>query len=95
MYILKYCQKKIKEEMDKLILSSQHRKQVADISPENFEIFLYIDINKKYNRYVSFTRVFICIYVNDLEAIMNNPDVMGNNNILLHNNMIELLVLKY
>lgn len=47
-YKIKYSQRKIKEEMDKLILSHQLRKQVANISLESFEIFLHIDVNRKY-----------------------------------------------
>lgn len=47
-YMVKYSRKKVKEEIDKLISSPQLRKQVADISLESFEIFLYVDIDKKY-----------------------------------------------
>ena len=39
MYMIQYSQKKIKKEIDKLISSSQLRKQVADIFFESFEIF--------------------------------------------------------
>lgn len=69
--------------MDKLISSPQIRKQAADISPENLETFLYIDIDIKYYRHTSFTWALLCICVDDLDTIMNKLDTMGNNDILL------------
>lgn len=55
MYIVKYSQEKVKEEMDKLILSPQLRKQALDIFPESFKIFSYVDVDRKHCRHVSFT----------------------------------------
>lgn len=42
--MVKYSKKKVKEEIDKLVSSSQLRKQAADVSPESFETFLYVDV---------------------------------------------------
>ena len=72
-----------------MISSPQFRKQAADISLESFETFLYIDINRKHRRHALFTRALFCIYVDSLDVIMNNPDVMGNKDVLLRNNIIK------
>ncbi len=45
--MVKYSRKKVKKEMDKLI-SSFLQKQAADISLENFETFLYVDVYREY-----------------------------------------------
>lgn len=47
-YMVKYNKEKVKKEMDKLISSSRLRKQAADVSPESFEIFSYVNINREY-----------------------------------------------
>lgn len=49
MYIVKYNQRKVKKEMaDKLIFRPQFKKQVTDISPESFETFSYVNIDKEH-----------------------------------------------
>lgn len=47
-YITKYSWKKIKEEMDKLILSPQLRKQATDLFLESFEIFSYVEVDREH-----------------------------------------------
>ncbi len=47
-YMEKYGRAKIKEEMDKLISSLRLRKQVADISPESFESFSYVEVDREH-----------------------------------------------
>ena len=94
MYIVKYSWKKIKKEIDKLISSPQFRKQAADISLESFETFLYIDVNRKHRRHAPFTQALFCIYVDSLDVIMNDPDVMGDKDVFLRNNIIKLSLLE-
>lgn len=75
--------------MDKLISSLQFRKQAADISLESFEIFSHIDVNRKYQKHASLTQALLCIFVNGLDTIMNDPDIMGDKNITLCDNMTK------
>ncbi len=44
----KYGWVKIKEEMDKLISSPRLRKQAEDVSPESFESFSYIEVDREH-----------------------------------------------
>lgn len=46
--MVKYSKEKVKKEMDKLISSSRLRKQAADVFPGSFEIFSYVNINRKH-----------------------------------------------
>lgn len=76
--------------MDKLISSLQLTKQAADISLESFEIFSNVDIDREHCRHASFIQVLLCKYIGGSDAIINDPDVMGDNDIPLYNNMIAV-----
>lgn len=83
------------EEINKLISSPHLRKQVIDISPESFELFSYIEIDRKHQKHALFTQFLICICMNSSEIIINNPDANNFYNIsLLCNNMTESLLLE-
>lgn len=89
-YIEKYIWAKVMEEINKLISSPHLRKQVLDISLESFELFSYIEIDRKHQKYALFTQFLICICMNNSEIIINNPDTNNLYDIpLLCNNMTE------
>lgn len=54
-YMIKYSQIKIKNKKNKWISSFWLRKQPANIFLEGFEIFLYIEVDKKHSKQVCFT----------------------------------------
>lgn len=86
-YMEKYGQAKVMEEMNKLISSLLLKKLVTDVSAESFKLFSYVEIDRKYQRHVLFIQSLICIYVNSSERIIDNPDVIGLDGIsLLCNN---------
>lgn len=87
--MVKYSRKKVKKEMNKLISSPQLRKQAADISPESFETFLYVDVNREHQRHAPFTRALLRICVDGSDTIINDPNAIDNKNVPLCNNMTE------
>ncbi len=93
-YMVKYSREKVKEEMDKLISSFRLRKQATNIYPENFETFLYVDVDREHQRHTSFTRALLHKCVDSSNAIMADLDAMSNDNIPLRDNMTEPLPLK-
>lgn len=80
--------------MDKLISSFQLLKQVVDISLEGFETFLYVDIDKKYQKHIPFTQALHYKCVDSLDTIMAHPDAVDNYNIFLRDKMMEPPLLK-
>lgn len=80
--------------MDKLISSPQLRKQAANTSLESFKTFLYVEVNREYWKQAPFIQALLCIYIDSSDVIMNNPNVIGNDNIPLQDNMIEHLLLE-
>lgn len=62
---------------------------MADISLESFEIFLYINVNRKYWRHVPFTWAIFCICVDGSDAIINDPDVIDDKDVLLYDNITK------
>lgn len=79
--------------MDKLISSFQLQKQTVDVFPKNFEIFLYVNFDKEYQRHTLFIQALLCKYVDSLDTIMADLDTISDDNIFLRNNMIEPLLL--
>lgn len=65
-----------------------------DISSESYEEFSYIDVNKKHQRHVPFTRALFHICIDSSDIIIIDSDTLGSKNILLCNNMMKLLLLK-
>ena len=47
-YMAKYSWAKINKEMDKLISSSQLKKQAMNLFLKSFKIFSYVEINREY-----------------------------------------------
>lgn len=92
--MVKYSKEKIKEEMDRLISSFWLQKQVTDLFLESFKMLLYVDIDKKYWKYVLFTQALVSKYVVSLITIIADPDTISNNNIFLYNNIMKSLLLK-
>lgn len=94
-YMEKYGEAKITKKINQLILSFYLGKNTLDIFLESFEIFLYIEINKKHQKYTSFTQSLICICVNSPKIIINNPKRIDFYNIFfLHNNISKPSLLK-
>lgn len=93
-YMVKYSREKVKEEIDKLISSSRLQKQAANGSPESFETFSYINVDKKHRRHALFTQALLCKCVDSSDAIMANLDAMGNDNISMRDHMTERPLLK-
>ena len=71
-YMEKYGRAKIKEEMDKLISSPRLRKQAANISPESFESFSYVEVDREHQRHVPFTQSLIRTCVDSSEIIIED-----------------------
>lgn len=92
--MIKYRGKKVKQELDRLISGLQLKKQVADIFLEGFKTFLYVDVDKKYERHAPFTQVLLYIYIDSSNTIMNDPDAMSDKEVFLSNNITELLLLE-
>lgn len=62
--------------MDQLISSPRLRKKASDVSPESFESFSYVEIDREHRRHAPFTRSLICTCVNSSETIIDNPDAI-------------------
>lgn len=78
-----------------MISNSRLKKQATDVSPESFELFSYIEIDKKHQIYTPFTQSLICTCVNSSETIIDDPDVNDLYNISpLRNNMTKPPLLK-
>lgn len=61
---------------------------------ESFKIFSYVDVDRKYQRYIPFIQTIFCICINNLNGIINNLDVISDKNISLYNNITESLLLE-
>ena len=73
-----------------MISSPCLKKQVTNVSPESFELFLYVQINRKYQKHALFTQFLICIYVDSSKTIIKDLDLIDLNGIPpLCNNMIK------
>ena len=89
-YMEKYSWAKIKKEMDKLISSLHLRKQATNVSPESFESFLYVEVNREHWRHTPFTQSLIYTGVNSSETIIKDLDSINFYSIfLLRNNMTK------
>lgn len=77
--------------MQKLILNLHLKKQVSDILPKSFKCFLYIKVNKLYQKYMLFILFLLRIYINSLDNIIDNPDAVSND-FFLCNNMRKFLL---
>ncbi len=89
-YMEKYGRAKIKEEMNKSISSPRLKKQVADVPPESFESFLYVEVDREHRRHAPFTRSLICTCVDNSETIIKDPDLIDLHSIPpLRDNMTE------
>lgn len=92
--MIKYNKEKVNKEIDKLISISRLQKQVANVLLKSLEIFLYVNVNRIYQRHTIFTQALLHKYIISLYAIMTNLAIIGNNNIFLHNNITKSLLLK-
>lgn len=55
---------------------------------------MYINIDKKYKRYASFTKILLYKCVDSSDANIADLDAMSNNNMFLCNNMTKSLLFK-
>lgn len=82
--------------MQKLVLNSRLWKKAADITPNSFEEFLYVMIDKKNWKNAPFTYFLLHAYVNSHDNIINNLAKTNNDkkNFLLYNNIKKPQLLK-
>ena len=80
--------------MQKLMANIYLNKPAADISPESFKGFSYIQVDIKHRRDALFTRFLLCTCVDSLDSIIANLDVIDNNGFSLCDNMRDFILLK-
>lgn len=70
------------------------RKLVADISPESFEGFLYIQIDTEHRRDAPFTRSLLRACVDSSDSIIADLDVIDDDGFPLCDNMRDPMLLE-
>ena len=80
--------------MQKLMANIRLRKPAADILPESFEGFLYIQVDTEHRRNALFTRSLLCAYVDSSDSIIADPDIIDDDGFPLRNNIRDPILLK-
>ncbi len=65
-----------------------------DISPENLEGFSYIAVDIEHRRDAPFTRSLLRVYMDSLNSIIPDPDVINDDGFALRNNMRDPVLLE-
>ena len=93
-YIQEYSRSMIRVEMQKLMANIRLRKPAADILPESFKGFLYIQVDTEYRKDALFTQSLLRACVDNLDSIIADPGVINDDNFPLRNNMRDLILLE-
>lgn len=93
-YIQEYSHFKIRAKMQKLMTNIRLKKPVADISPESFKGFSYIQVDTKHWQDAPFTWFLLRACIDSLDNIIADPNIINNNGFLLCNNMWDPMLLE-
>lgn len=89
-YVSAYAQARIEIEVRKLSLNPRLKMQAADITPERFELFLFVLIDIDHKKNALFTRMLLQTCIDNDTNIITNPDIAFANKLLLLQDNMEI-----
>ena len=89
-YVSTYARARIEKKVRKLSWNPFLKMQVADVTPERFELFSFVSIDIEHKKNAFFTLMLLRACINNDTSIITDPDIAFANKLLLLQDDIEM-----